>query len=96
MFAAIFEREDFTGEWPVFRALHQSGPNRILSDIVPFLGRGFVAAKKMVEDPFLPMRRSYLPLAPCARQRVFERFGPDGERESFVVIGKKEMAMIWH
>jgi len=96
MFAAIFEREDFTRESPVFRPLHQSGPNRVFPDVVPFLGRGFVAAKNMIEYSLLPMRRCYLSLAPRVRQCVFERLGPDREGDLFIVVGEKEMAMIWH
>ena len=96
MFAAIFQREYFAGKGPVFRTLHQSGPDRILPNVVPFLSRRFVAAKEMIEESLLPVRCSYLPFPPGARQRILERLRPVGKRDLVVVVGEKKMAMIRH
>jgi hypothetical protein len=41
--------------WPIFRISNEPGSNRILSDVIPLLGREFIGSKQSVEAASLPV-----------------------------------------
>lgn len=80
------------GVRPVIGSRDQSGANRIIPDIVPLLGQGFVTSHQVIEELGLPERSGFacpfqdalggplLPFADCSLQRiVLARHGCDEE-----------------
>jgi hypothetical protein len=51
------DHDDFSLVWPVIRVLHEAGPNRIISNVVPLLCVAFVAAEDVIKKSRLPKTR---------------------------------------
>ena len=64
--------------WPIFRISNEPGSNRILSDVIPLLGRGFIGSKQSVETASLPVPNSpeilEFPIAVRFVEPAFEPF----------------------
>ena len=51
------DHHDFPMVWPVIGSFYQTGPNRIVANVIPFLRVTFVAAQNVIKESRLPKTR---------------------------------------
>ena len=90
---SVLELVQHTLVRPVFRLFHQSGPNWVSPDVIPFLRVAFIASQAMVKSICLKPRR---PSAEPTSQFALPKCDPFLDLDCFVELRPEEMEVVGH